>query len=104
MTAVLSFLPEACAVVAGLSPKTRGHRVRASYVARCDQVISHRSPSGSPMNAERPPHDRSLAAATGVAPAVTAASNALSTSSRVPAVQASVTPDHPVGAVLSGAA
>ena len=43
-------------------------------------------------------------AATGVAPAVTAASNALSTSSRVPAVQASVTPDHPVGAVLSGAA
>jgi len=77
---------------------------RASYVARGDQVISHRLPSGSAMNAERPPHDRSVAAATGVAPAVTAASNALSTSSRIPAVQASVTPDRPVGAVPSGAA
>ena len=42
---------------------------RASYVARGDQVISHRLPSGSAMNAERPPHDRSVAAATGVAPA-----------------------------------
>ena len=47
---------------------------------------------------------RRLAAATGVAPAVTAASNALSTSSRVATVQASVTPAHPVGAVASGAA
>ena len=56
------------------------------------------------MNAERPPQDRSVASATGVAPAATAAAKAASTSSRVLTVQASVTPDHPVGPWLPGAA
>jgi hypothetical protein len=46
---------------------------RSSKAARGDQVISQRLPSGSAMNAERPPQDRSVAAATGVAPASTAA-------------------------------
>ena len=70
---------------------------RASKVARGDQVISQRLPSGSAMNAERPPQDRSVASATGVAPAAKAAAKAVSTSSRVLTVQASVIPDHPVG-------
>ena len=47
------------------------------------------------MNAERPPQDRSVAAATGVAPAETAAAKAPSTPSRGSTVQARVTPDHP---------
>jgi hypothetical protein len=46
---------------------------------------------------------RSVASATGVAPAATAAARALSTSSQVLTVQASVMPDHPVGAGLPGA-
>ena len=52
---------------------------RASKVALGPQVISHRLPSGSAMNAERPPHDRSVASDTGVAPAATAATKAAST-------------------------
>jgi hypothetical protein len=75
-----------------------------SKVARGDQVISQRLPSGSAMNAERPPQDRSVASATGVAPAATAAARAVSTSSRVLTVQARVMPDHPVGAGLPAAA
>jgi hypothetical protein len=67
-------------------------------------VISQRLPSGSAMNAERPPQDRSVASATGVAPAATAAARAVSTSSRVLTVQASVMPDHPLGPRLPGAA
>ena len=39
---------------------------RGSKVARIDQVISQWLPSGSAMNAERPPQDRSVASATGV--------------------------------------
>jgi hypothetical protein len=50
---------------------------RASKVARGDQVISQRLPSGSAMNAERPPQDRSVASATGVAPAAKAAAKAV---------------------------
>ena len=51
---------------------------------------------------------RSVASATGAvtasaAPAATAAARAVSTSSRVLTVQASVMPDHPVGAGLPGA-
>jgi hypothetical protein len=65
-----------------------------------DQVISQRLPSGSATNTDRPPQDRSVAPAIGVAPAATAAA----TSSRVLTVQASVTPDHPVGVGLPGAA
>ena len=42
-------------------------------VTHGDQVISQRLPSGSATNAERPPHDPSVASATGVAPATTAA-------------------------------
>jgi hypothetical protein len=56
------------------------------------------------MNAERPPQDRSVASATGVALAATAAVKAVSTSSRVLTVQASVTPKHPLGSRLPGAA
>jgi hypothetical protein len=52
------------------------------------------------MNAERPPHARSVASATGVAPAETAAAKTLSTPSRASTVQARVTPDHPVGSPL----
>jgi hypothetical protein len=70
---------------------------RASKAARSDQVISQRLPSGSAMNAERPPQDRSVASATAATPAATAAAKTVSTSSRVLTVQASVTPDHPVG-------
>jgi hypothetical protein len=79
-----------------LAPQPQDNRApRASYVARGDQVISHRLPSGSAMNAERPPHGRSVATATAVAPAVTAASNALSTSSRVPSSRLGPGPTWP---------
>src|SRR4029450_8303419 len=77
---------------------------RTSKVAPGDQVISQRLPSGSAMNAERPPHDRSDAAATGVGPAEPAPPKAPPTPSRVSTVQARVTPDHPVGLPLPGAA
>jgi hypothetical protein len=54
------------------SQDSRAPRARPK-VAHGDQVISQRLPSGSAMNAERRPHDRFVASATGVAPAATAA-------------------------------